>query len=256
MVIGVGSEPLARPGRSRRIVWGLALLIVTVAGSVFLVRMSSLRGLPSIAAPFDTRKYATIPIPDDENAFTFFRRATDRFVGKESDIGGGSSSYASWSQIPPETLRSLEDNRESLDLWLEGTKRDRAVYMQPGSVTMETMLPIVQRLRSFSRLASLRAMRLALDGDQAGAWTWIRADLRCGLLCGQNGFPIERLVGIAIYGGESAQARQWADDPAVDPTLLRRALDDVVAAEALAPDYARIIHYEYYSLMNTLDGPR
>ena len=246
-------DPPSRGGRRALAV--SILLVVLVTGSVFLVRATSLRGLPAIPEPFDTRACAVIPIPDDENAFTFFRRATDRFVGKESDVESGSGSYTSWSQIPPESLRSLEQNRESLDLWLEGTKRDRAVYIQPGSVTIETLLPVTQRLRTFTKLASLKAMRLRLDGDHVGAWAWIRANLRSGLLAGQNGFPIERLVGISLYGDASAQARHWAGDPGVNAKLLRRALDDVLAAEAIAPDYARIIHYEYYSLMNTLDDP-
>ena len=255
MAIGTGFEPRLRKRRSLRLASGLLLALVAVAGSIGLVRVTSLHGLPAIDEPFDTRKSATIPIPDEENAYTFFRRATDRFVGHESDIRGGASLYRAWSEVSPETLRSLETNREALDLWLEGTRRDRAVYMQPGTVAIDTQLPVVQRLRSFARLASLRAWRRQLDGDHAGAWTWIKAGLRAGMLTGQNGFPIERLVGIAHYGMAASQAQLWSDDPKVGADLLRRALDDVLAIEAIAPDYAQMIRYEYYSMMNTLADP-
>lgn len=252
---GTESAQRVLKGRARRLALGVAFLIAATAGSIGLVRMTSLRGLPAIEEPFDARTYATIPIPDDENAFTFFRRATDRIVGQESDISGSASLYSEWSQIPPETLRSLEQNRESLDLWLEGTRRDRAIYVQPGTATIETQLPVIQRLRSFARMATFRAMRSRIDGDDAGAWMWIKAGLRAGLLTGQNGFPIERLVGIQHYNISSIEALRWADDPKVDAQLLRRALDDVVGAELLAPDYPQTIRFEYYSLMNTLADP-
>lgn len=247
----------ARPSlkrRSRQVACGIALLVV-VAMSVELVRVTSLRGLPAIDDPFDTRGYATIVVPDEENAFTFFRRATDRFVGHESDIPGGSGVYNQWSEVPPETLRSLEQNRETLELWREGTTRNRALYIQPAAATILTVLPVTQRLRSFSRLASLRAMRLRLDGDLAGAWDWIRANLRCGMLSGHEGFVIERLMGISIYAGASADAIRWADDPKVEVTLLRRALDDVLGMEAIAPRYTSIVRHEYYMLMNSLADP-
>ena len=229
--------------------------LMAVAGSVGLIRVTSLHGLPTIDEPFDTARYATISIPDEENAFTFFRRATDRFVGQESDIASYANLSGDWSRVSPETLRSLEQNRESLGLWLEGTNRDRAIYMQPGSVTIDTQLPAVQRLRSFARLASYRAFRCRIDGDYAGMWTWIKAGLRAGMLTGQNGFPIERLVGIQHYGVAAGHAQQWADDPKVGADLLRKALDDVVAAEAIAPDYASMTRFEYYSAMNTLTDP-
>ncbi|HEY2155544.1 MAG TPA: hypothetical protein VGH33_07935, partial [Isosphaeraceae bacterium] len=236
--------------RSHRVVWA-GLLIVALGGSYLLLGATTLRGLPDIGEPFDVAKYAAVSIPDDENAFTFFRRATDRFVGDESDISASATQYTDWSQIPAETLRSLEQNRESLDLWFKGTKRDRGFYTKPGVATIDTVLPVTQRLRSFMRLASLRAMRLRLDGDYAGAWNWIRANLRCGLLSGQNGFMIERLVGVAIYSTAAGQAVEWADDPRVDATLLRRALDDTLAMEAIVPVFSLTVRHEYYAVMNT-----
>ena len=255
----MATETTAEPGvlmrQARRVAWGIVIL-AAVAGSVWLVRATSLRGLPVIDDPFDMRKFATIVVPDDENAFTFFRRATDRFVGHESDIAGGSGLYNEWSQVPSETLRSLEQNREALDLWREGTRRNRALYHQPSTATITTQLPVTQRLRSFTRLASLRAMRLRLDGDYPEAWGWHRAHLRSGLLTGQNGFMIERIVGITIYAGASADAIRWADAPKVDAAQLRRALDDLIAMEGIVPVCSSNVRYEYYAMMNTLAESR
>ncbi len=242
--------------RWRRIALAGTLLIVALGGSYLLLRATSLRGLPDIGEPFDVAQYATVSIPDDENAYTFFRRATDRFVGHESDIAGSVGQYAEWSQIPPDTLRCLEENRASLAIWFEGTKRDRAVYLQPRDATIETELPVVQRLRSFSRLATFRAKRLALDGDYSSAWEWHRAHLRCGLLMGENGFMIERLVGVAIYTSAASQAMAWADDPKVDARLLRGALEDTLEMETIAPIYSSAVRHEYYALMNTLNDSR
>lgn len=250
----VDERPLPGPTgssrrRLRRVASAVGLLVVAVLGAVGIRTATSLNGLPVIDDP----SLPAVVIPDEENAFTFFRRATDRFVGHESDITRGAGLFDDWSEVPAKTIGSFEANGEALDLWFEGTTRDRALYIDPKLSNMETLLPVTQRLRSFIQLAGLRAMRLRLDGDHAGAWTWVRAGLRCSLLSGQNGFLIERIVGTSLYGEATTLALKWADDPRVETALIRKALDDVLALESLAPAYGPVVLREFHCMMNTTE---
>ncbi len=111
MVTGTAVDSDGRRMRSSRLAWAGVLLAAAVGGSCLLIRATSLRGLPDIGEPFDVAQYATVTIPEDENAYTFFRRATDRFVGHESDITGSVGQYSEWSQIPPGMLRSSSEPR-------------------------------------------------------------------------------------------------------------------------------------------------
>jgi hypothetical protein len=236
--------------RGRRLAWGLATLAAAMAGSLALLRATSLRGLPDIGHPFDLVRFGTVDLPDDQNAFTFYRRAHERLGTDEPRTMQGI--YSDWSEVSPESIAFVDRNREALAVWLEGTKRDRGVQVQPRLVNALTILPVTQHLRTFFRMAQLQAIRCEHEGDFAGAWDWYRANLRASRHSGQNGFLIERLVGIMSFDATMGQALRWSDRPEVDAALLRRALEDVLALDVLTPARSEIIRTEYFSAMNTL----
>ena len=225
------------------------MLSLAVIGSVAIFRATTLRGLPDIPEPFN-RDDSIIAIPDAENAYTWYRRATEIFAGHELP---SMSVFTDESVITDIERRSLEANRGALDVWLEGTRRDRAICFQPRDVTGITLLVVDQKLRNFAQLAHLRAFLLKSQGDFAGAWAWIKASLRASRHVGSNGFFMERMMGIGYYEWASKQAILWADDPKVDAKLLRQALDDVLAIDAMTPSGSSTVRMEYFSEMNTLD---
>jgi hypothetical protein len=51
------------------------------------------------------------------------------------------------------------------------------------------------------------------------------------------------------------QAMRWSDQPGVDAPMLRRALDDVLAIEAIITPPSHVLFNQYFDLMNTLDDP-
>jgi hypothetical protein len=238
--------------RSKRSIIAVSLIgLIAFGGSLGVHRWTSLRGLPDIGDPFDVAKYARIDIPADENAYTFYRRASEMSQG----INGPrsmSANYSDWTLISAEEFKYLEDSRAAMAVWFEGTKRNRAVYAQPGEVTYETLLPAPQDARSFARRINLQAFKLQHEGDLDGSWVWLRANLRCGRHIGMNGSLIERLVGNAIFMTTSRQARIWADDPRVDAKMLGRALDDVLALDALERTPSQAVRSEYFSGMNSM----
>ena len=240
-----------RPRRRRKVVATSIFVLMIGLGSLAVMRATSLRGLPEIGPPFDVERAGTIDLPDDQNAYTFYRRAHDLLKRNETRTMLGF--YPDWSQVAPGQIEYLESNREALSVWYEGTRRDRGVYFQPRDANADVLLPVCQTLRTFLRLANLEAIRLEHEGDLNGSWSWIRANLRASRHSGQYGFWIERVVGIAHFESSSMQATRWSDQPGVDASMLRRALDDVLAIEAIRTPTSNVLKNEYYDLMNTLD---
>jgi hypothetical protein len=243
-----------RPGTSKprpilKIFLASVFLALAASGSVLVWRFTTLNGLPDIGDPFDVARYARIEIPADENAYTFYRRAYE--MSKRINCPRSMPSHFSdWNLVNAEQLKYLEDSRAAMAVWLEGTKRDRAVYIQPGEATFETTLPVTQEARQFARRMNLQALKLQHEGDLVGSWSWIRANLHTSQHIGMNGFLIERLVGIAIFTTASQQAKVWADDPRVEAKMLRRALDDMLALEAFDRSPSQVVRAEYFSAMS------
>jgi hypothetical protein len=246
-------EATRRPRRLRRRLGALVVLIVLACLGFLFWTATSIRSLPIIAAPFDVDRHGYIAISDDENAYTFYRRAHELIKPNEPRTMLGY--YPGWDQVAPGQLEYLESNREALNTWFEGTKRDRGVYFQPRDANADYLLPVCQTLRRFLRLANLEAIRLEHEGDLAGSWTWIRANLRASRHSGQYGFWIEWVVGRSHHESSSMQAMRWSDQPGVDAAMLRCALDDVLAVEAIITPPSNVLFNQYFDLMNTLDDP-
>jgi hypothetical protein len=240
-------------GTSRR--WLAATVLVAIVGvcAYLFWRATSIQSLPDIGDPFDREKHKTIPLAVDANAFTFYRRAHDQLRDKEPQTMKGI--YRDWSEVSPGELAYVDSNREAMATWLEGTNRDRGLYLPPGTVDAGTPTPILMTLRSFCRMVNLQALRLEHVGDFAGAWAWYRANLRASRHLGQDGHMADRIVGISLFDVASKQAIGWSVDPKVDARLLRRALEDVLALDALTPPNSDAIRNEYFWVMNTLDDP-
>ncbi len=67
---------------------------------------------------------------------------------------------------------------------------------------------------------------------------------------------IERLVGAALLESSSHRINHWAADPRVDAALLRRALADVLAADALTFPLSENMKLEYLMCLRDLDELR
>ena len=58
-----------------RVMLVLTIGLAVAAGALAIWWLKSLNGLPDIGDPFDVAEFRAFSIPDDQNAFTFFRRA-------------------------------------------------------------------------------------------------------------------------------------------------------------------------------------
>src|SRR3954453_20926014 len=78
----------------------LVACLALAATALALWWLRSLSGLPDIGDPFDVGAFRDFSIPDDQNAFTLFRRANER-LGR---VPGGQAPAGPipWSKADPE----------------------------------------------------------------------------------------------------------------------------------------------------------
>jgi hypothetical protein len=256
-VRGQAMATASEPGtsrRSRRSIIALSLIALTaIGGGILVMRLTSLHGLPDIGDPFDVSAHRQLAIPDDENAYTFYRRAIAQLAKDEPRSMKGA--YRAWSEVDEAQLRWLHANGQALETWLEGTKRERALQLLASETTIDELLPVTRKIYTFLRLANLKAFKLQHEGDLDGSWTWLRGNLRMSRHSGMNGFLIERMVGYSAFNATVGQVTRWSEDPRVDASLLRRALEDLLVIDRLTPSHAECLRNEYISLMKTLADP-
>lgn len=244
--------PIDPPVRwGRRVLLVVALLMVATVGSFLVWRGASLNGIPEVGEPFDTAKLGVVDIPDEENAFAYYRQAVAKF--RDNPTFGGP--YVSWSQATAHDREWLFSNAEAMELWFVGTTMDRAVSIQPKDLRVDSPRDVTRALRRLIRLAQLVGLRMEAQGNLDEAWVWYRAGLRCSRHCGKDGGFVDRLIGSAMYREMETSIRAWADHPNLSPSSLHRALDDVIAINAMTPAFAEGLRAEYFVFSRFLDAP-
>jgi hypothetical protein len=160
-----------------------------------------------------------------------------------------------WSDLRAEARAWLEKNQEALEIWRRGTERPDALYHQPRDVRYDTVLSVDQELRRFAAMAGLRGALMQEKGDMEGAWGWYRAILRCSRHIGMHGVIVERRIGAALHEQAASRIKEWARDPRTELALVRRALDETVAIEAMTAPASESLKSEYLMFMAELNHP-
>ena len=84
---------VSRSGRlAGRLVTALIAVVVVLAACVAVAAivlaiwwLNSLNGLPDIGDPFDVAAFLAFSIPDEQNAFVFFRRANEKLFRRANE---------------------------------------------------------------------------------------------------------------------------------------------------------------------------
>ena len=113
-----------------RVAFVLAIGLALAATAFAIWWLTSLNGLPGIGEPFDVAAFRAFSIPDDQNAFAFIRRANE----KVTPIRGGAFVEGpfpddlkfSWSIAKPKMREWAGENREALELFLQGAEQPDA----------------------------------------------------------------------------------------------------------------------------------
>ena len=91
-----------------RVVVVLAACVAVAATALAIWWLNSLNGLPDIGDPFDVAAFRAFRLPDEQNAFTNLRRASEKLTPIVGTVGGNGADPGelkfSWSIANPTLL--------------------------------------------------------------------------------------------------------------------------------------------------------
>lgn len=230
--------------RLRQLVRGVcivAICLAVAASGLAIWRSTSLNGLPDIGDPFDVAAFCTFRVPDDQNGFTFLRRAEESLTPTPPSVA------LSWSAADPKSREWVEANRRAIELFLQGADQSDASNPDGNSVVNGQRLAILVLLEAGRRQAS---------GDMAGAWNCYRAILRMAKHTRRRGSLAQR-VDLYVYWDGLARQRfaEWAADPRTTTAQLRVALEEALEHEPKPDCDSFAIKAGYLAMMQALEQP-
>ena len=150
-----------------RVVVVLAACVAVAATAFAIWWLNSLNGLPDIGDPFDVAAFRAFRLPDEQNAFTYLRRASEKLTPIVGLVAGNGADPGdlkfSWSIANPTLREWTGANREAFQLFQQGAELADAA--NPAGDPKDNRF-IDGRLIS---LALLEASRREESGDTAGA---------------------------------------------------------------------------------------
>jgi hypothetical protein len=230
---------------------GRVLLVVTIglavaAGALAIWWLNSLNGLPDIGDPFDVAEFRTFRTPDEQNAFTLVRRASQKLTPVPLALPLDDPRLHDW----------FEANRPLVDLFIQAAECADGIS-GPEDVDDRRYYPIESHTGTSQLIymTNIEGGRRADTGDMAGAWDCYRAILRMYVHLRQRERLKDRLRADLNHGDLQQRLVKWAGDPRTTIPQLRRALEEVVACRPRPERDAFTVKREYLDLMRFLDGP-
>ncbi len=232
----------------------LAIALALTAGGVAIWWKTSLNGLPDIGDPFDVSAFRAIKMPDEQNAFSYYRRAQEKLSPfpdlPQAAVAGVPS--VPWSDADPKLREWVGANGEALRLFLRGADQDDGIFV-PGAWRDAGRDSMIRAQLTW--LALLEGGRLEESGDMAGAWTHYRSVLRMASHLSRRMNTFERFYTNAKLDGLRNRLESWAADPRTTIPQIRRALDDVTQKRMSFDPDSSSLKRDYVESMRSLDDP-
>jgi hypothetical protein len=110
-----------------RVVVVLAACVAVAATALAIWWLNSLNGLPDIGDPFDVAAFRAFRLPDEQNAFTYLRRASEKLTPIVGMVGGNGADPGdlkfSWSIANPTLREWAGENREAFERFSRGRNK-------------------------------------------------------------------------------------------------------------------------------------
>jgi hypothetical protein len=236
-----------------RVIVVLAACVAVAATAFAIWWLNSLNGLPDIGDPFDVAAFRAFGLPDEQNAFTYLRQASEKLTNLAGMVGWDGSApddlKFSWSTANPTLREWAGANREAFELFQQGAEQADAA--NPAGDPKDNRF-IDGRLIS---LALLEASRRQESGDTAGAWVCYRAVLRAITHFRRRGSTIQRQQAREASRPLQRRLTDWATGPKTTISQLRTALEVVLENEPKPEWDLFAVKYGYLELMGALERP-
>ncbi|MFI5456811.1 MAG: hypothetical protein ACHRXM_15295 [Isosphaerales bacterium] len=250
------------PAGRRRIGRGRLLSLALAAGFIAVLfiwiwGVRNLDGLPDVGDPFDVAEARRpIVLSDDDNAYVAYADAKRKLSTFTRAFWRVDLATLTWSKSGDVVRDFVEKNHPALLTWREGSERPHELSTQPGELAIDTILPVVDALRSLTLLAGVQGSRHEEEGAMDEAWSWYRGMLRTSRHVGEHGVIIMRVFGARTHERAARRIIHWAADPRVDARLLRRAFDDTLAADTMSRPLSGSLKLEYLREIRDLEELR
>ncbi len=268
----VHAMPAGNAPRSSRRRWVIVSAILVVSAAVCWGVYRQLR-TSELAEPFDVEAYVAYTLPDEQNAFTYYRRAVAKLVSEDAVIAATPAFkrdefWESWAAAPekgwdhavPSVRKWVKLNRPMLAELKQGADCAESLQFPLADAANASSLSLTwARLRACFHVQTLEGLRLTAERHPAEAWDCFRNSLRSSRHLAMHSDSIETMFGMAFAHQASRAAILWAADPSVGPADLRRAIQDLLEVEAMRAPASDTIKLEYlwtrsYAERPTLGG--
>ncbi len=234
-----------------RVMLVLTICLAVAATTLAIRWLTSLNGLPDIGDPFDVAAFRTFRLPDDQNAFTYFRRA---WKAAEPVYGGG------WSETNPEFRAFVEANRPAVELFIKGAEQPDGISGPVGeplpgenNSDLDAAYPLQASSWGLIGMTLMEGGLREERGDMTGAWDCYRAVLRMMAHVRRRERLKDRVRVTLWLPVLQKHLATWAADPRTTNHQVRRALEDVVECRPMPEWDAFTLKIEYLDLMRFLD---
>jgi hypothetical protein len=241
--------------KTRRRIWTLILVPLAIVAAPPLWWLVQLAGLPDIGDPFDVGAFRKFTISDERNAFVMYSQAATLLKRDSTEKRAPlwSIGLDRWSKVGPSVRQSVEENREALGVYRQGAERPDA--FDPSIGRGRESYKTLQALWGLRPLILLEASRLEDAGEMAAAWGWYRAMFRTIHHVGMRGDANRRRFVQRWHRELCKRVDTWAADQRTSPALLRQALADAEACNALARSEQDSLKLGYIDVLELLDLP-
>jgi hypothetical protein len=253
-----------RSRRLKRSAIGILILVVAVPVGY---RAYEVLDTPDVGEPFDVEAFASYSLPDERNAFTYYRKAVKLFVTEQAVMDSDATIKSSdfwkswtaaaegWEHAIPGVRRWVAVNRPMLAEWKHGADCAESLEYSPADLLagIPWSSDSAQRLQNCARLQDLEGMRLIAEGHPTEAWGCFRNLLRASRHLAMHGTCLDTLVGNAIGELGVCGGVKWSGQKSVGAVQLKNAIRDLLSVEEMRtpPSDTIKLDYVFFKLAET-----
>ncbi|HET6329081.1 MAG TPA: hypothetical protein VFG04_30640, partial [Planctomycetaceae bacterium] len=214
---------------------------------------------PDIGEPFDVEAFTSFTLPDDQNAFIFYRRAIERYIDEDAIFPSGvplkhqdfsdsleAAEQGGWEHAVPWVRRWVALNAPALKEFERGAELADSLQF-PLAEANELSIDW-GKLRACSRAELLDGMRLSSAQRPAEAWHCFRSLLGASRHLARHAGSIGTLFGLAVADEAVLGGVHWSAQKSVGAQDLGKAICDVLSIEDMRTPASDAIKLEYVAL--------